>query len=53
VIKKKHILIKDVQKWVDQKMLKNLMKKKRLFIIYQRTKVQKLGSTKNEGVEKT
>ncbi len=51
--KRKYILIKDVQKWVDQKMLKNLMKKKRLFIVYQRTKIQKLDSTKNEGVEKT
>jgi hypothetical protein len=27
--------------------------KKRLFIIYQRTKVQKLSSPKNERVEKT
>jgi len=49
---KKIILIKDVQKCVDQKMLKNLMKKKRFFIVYQRTKVQKVGSPKNEGVEK-
>jgi len=46
------ILIKDVKKWVDQKLLKNPMKK-RFFIIYQRTKVQKLGSPKNERVEKT
>jgi hypothetical protein len=29
------------------------MKKKRLFIIYQRTKVQKLDSPKNEKVDKT
>jgi hypothetical protein len=42
-------LIKDVQKWVDQKMLKNQMKK----MVYQRTKVQKVGSPKNEGVGKT
>jgi hypothetical protein len=46
-------LIKDVQKWVDQKMLKNPMKKKGFFIVYQRTKVQKVGGPKNEGVEKT
>jgi len=44
------ILIKDVQIWVDQKMLKNPMKKK---VVYQRTKVQKLGSPRNEKVEKT
>jgi hypothetical protein len=34
---------------VDQKMLKNLMKKK---VLYQRTKVQKLGTPKNERVKK-
>ncbi len=44
------ILIKDVKIWVDQKMLKNTMKKK---VFYRRTKVQKLGSPKNERVEKT
>jgi len=32
------ILIKYVQKWVDQKLLKDPIKK-RLFIIYQKTKV--------------
>ncbi len=37
------ILIKDVQIWVDQKMLKNTMKK-RLCIVYQKTKIQNLGS---------
>jgi hypothetical protein len=53
VIRKIYILlIKDVQKWVDQKMLKNPMKKK-FSIVYQKTKVQKLGSPKNERVEKT
>ncbi len=51
MIIKKIILIKDVQKWVDQKMLKNPIKK-RLFIVYQRTKDEKVGSPKNEGVEK-
>jgi hypothetical protein len=45
-------LIKDLQKWVDKKMLKNLMKKK-FSIMCQRTKVQKVGSPKNEGAEKT
>jgi hypothetical protein len=34
-------------------MLNNPMKKKRFFIVYQRTKVQKVGSPKNEKVEKT
>jgi hypothetical protein len=33
-------------------MLKNPMKKW-FFIVYQRTNVQKVGSSKNEGVEKT
>jgi hypothetical protein len=46
-------LIKDVKKWVDKKMLKNPMRKKRISIIYQRTKVQKVGSPKIEGVENT
>jgi hypothetical protein len=47
------IFIKDVQKWVDQKFLENLMKTKGFFIIYQKTKFLKLGSPKNESVEKT
>ncbi len=47
------ILIKDVQKWVDQKMLKKLMRKKMLSMVYQRAKVERLGSSKNERVEKT
>jgi hypothetical protein len=33
LIRNKYILIKDVQKWVDQKMLKNPMKKKVLYNI--------------------
>jgi hypothetical protein len=37
---------------VDQKMLKITMKKK-FFIIYQRTRIQKLGSPKNERAKKT
>ncbi len=49
-LEKNIILIKDIQIWVDQKMLRNLMKKK---VLYQKTKVQKLGSPKNERVEKT
>jgi hypothetical protein len=46
-------LIKDVQKWVDQKNAKEPNEKKRFSIVYQRTKVQKVGGPKNEGVEKT
>jgi hypothetical protein len=34
-------------------MLINPMKKKGLSLIYQRTKVQKVGIPKNEGVKKT
>jgi len=51
-LKENVILIKDVQIWVDQKLLKNTMN---FFfpIIYQRIKVQKLGSPKNEKVQKT
>jgi hypothetical protein len=52
-LKENIILIKDVQKWVDEKLLKNPMKIKRLSITYQRTKVQILGSPKNKKVEKT
>jgi hypothetical protein len=37
---------------MDQKMLKNTMEN-RFFIIYQKTKVQNLGSPENERVEKT
>ncbi len=47
------ILIKDVKKWVDQKLQKNPMKKKGFSMIYQRTKVQKLGIPKNKRVKKT
>ncbi len=46
------ILIKYVQIWVDQKMLKNTMEK-RFSIVYQRSKIQKLGSPKNERAKKT
>jgi hypothetical protein len=52
VIRENIILIKNVQKWVDKKLLKNPMKKKKI-IIYQRTKVQNLGSPKNKRVKKT
>jgi hypothetical protein len=52
VTRRKYYIDKDVQIWLDQKMLKNIMKK-RFFIIYQRIKVQKLGTSKNEMVEKT
>ncbi len=47
-LEKNIILIKDVQKWVDQKMLKNPMEQNKFSIIYQKTKVQKLSSPKNE-----
>jgi len=52
VIRKKIILIRDVQKWVDKKMLKNSRKKK---ILYNISKHQnsKNGNPKNEGVKKT
>jgi hypothetical protein len=47
------LLIKNVQKWVHEKLLKNPMKKKCwFFIIYQRIEVQKLGSQKNKRAEK-
>jgi hypothetical protein len=46
-------LIKDVKKWVDQKLQKDPMKKKGFSMIYQRTKVQKLGRPKNKRAEKT
>jgi hypothetical protein len=46
------ILIKNVQIWVDKKMLKNSIKKM-FSITYQRTKIQKLGSPKNERVKIT
>jgi hypothetical protein len=51
-LKENIMLIKYVQKWVDQKLFKNLIKKG-FFIIYQRNKVQKMGSSKNEEVDKT
>jgi hypothetical protein len=38
---------------MDEKLLKNPMKKKRFSITYHMTKVQKLGSPKNKRVEKT
>jgi hypothetical protein len=50
-LKENNVLIKYLQNWVDKKMLKNSMKKK--VIVYQRTKVQKMGSPKNEGFKKT
>jgi hypothetical protein len=52
VIKGKYYIDKICKIWVDKKMLKNTMKKW-FFIIYQTTKVQKLGSPKNDRVEKT
>ncbi len=52
-LEKNIILTKDVQKWVDEKLLNNPMGKKRFSITYHRTKVQKLGSPKNKKAEKT
>jgi hypothetical protein len=52
VIKNIYILIRDVQKWVDQKMLKNSMKKNVLYNI-SKDQNSKSGSPKNEGVKKT
>jgi len=45
------ILIKDVQIWVDQKILKNTMKKKVLYNI-SNDQSSKLGNPKNERAEK-
>ncbi len=52
MIRENNILIKDVKKRVDQKMLKNPMKK---IILYNISKDQnsKSGSLKNEAVTKT
>ncbi len=52
MIIKNIILIKDAQIWVDKKMPTNTMRK-RFFIVYPSTKIKKLGSPKNERVEKT
>jgi hypothetical protein len=38
---------------VDEKLLKNPMKKKRFSITYQRTNVKKFGSPENKKAEKT
>ncbi len=51
-LKENIILIKYVQIWMDKKMLKNIMKKKVLYSI-SKDQIQKLGSLKNEKVEKT
>jgi hypothetical protein len=51
-LKKTIIFINDVQKWVDQKNSREPNENKRFFIIYQKTKFQKLGNPKNEKVEK-
>jgi hypothetical protein len=46
-------LIKDVKEWVDEKVLKIPMKKKRFSIIDQNTKIKKMGTPKNKMIEKT
>jgi hypothetical protein len=46
------ILIKDVQKWVNEKLLKNPMKKKRWFSIrYQRVEIQNWVVQKIKGLQ--
>jgi hypothetical protein len=53
VTKGKYYIDKICTNMGGSKNAKQPNEKKRLFIIYQRTKVQKLGSPKNERVEKT
>jgi len=53
VTRKKYYIDKSCTKWVDEKLLKNPMKKKRFSITHHKTKVQKLGSPKNKRPEKT
>ncbi len=51
--KKKYHINKRCIKVVDKKNVKESNGKKIISKIYQRTKVQKVGSSKNEGVRKT
>jgi len=53
MIRKKYYINKRCTKMGGSKNVKKPNEKKRFFIIYQRIKVQKLGSPKNEKVEKT
>jgi hypothetical protein len=53
VIKIKYYIDKRCIKMGGSKIAKDPNEKKRFFIIYKRTKVQKLGSPKNKRVEKT
>ncbi len=50
-LKENIILIKKCTKMGGSKNVKDPIKKM-LFIVYQRTKVQKMGNPRNEGVEK-
>jgi hypothetical protein len=50
VTTRKYYIDKRCTIWVDQKMLKNPMKKQ---VFYQKIKFKKLGTLKNERVEKT
>ncbi len=50
--RRKYYIDKRCTNMGGSKMLKNIMKK-RYFITYQKTKVQKLGSPKTERAEKT
>jgi hypothetical protein len=53
VIKIKYYINKRCTKMGGSKIAKKPNEKKRFSIIYQRTKVQKLGTPKNEKVKKT
>jgi hypothetical protein len=53
VSRRKYYINKRCTKIGGSKNAKKPNEKKRFFVIYQRTKVQKLGSPKNERVKKT
>jgi len=53
VIRRKYYIDKKCTKMGRSKNVKEPNGKKRFFIIYQRTEIQKVGSPKNERVEKT
>jgi hypothetical protein len=53
VIRRKYYIDERCTKMGGSKITKNPNEKKRFFIIYQKTKVQKLGSAKNKRAEKT
>ncbi len=53
MIKRKYYIDKKCTKMGESKIAKKPNEKQRLSIIYQKTKVQKLGSPKNERAKKT